>query len=307
MGENCTSNTPGIPPGVFNVLPGMGETVGRAIGLHPGIDMVSFTGSTEVGRKFLEYSAQSNLKRIILECGGKNPCIVLDDAENLDYVAEQIAYGVFWNMGENCTSNSRLIVHKTIKDELMGKLLDKARDWRTGDPLDPANRLGALISREHFDKVLNYIEIGKRDGATAILGGEPLDNGGGYYVPPTIFDGVSPDMTIAREEIFGPVLSVLTCSSEQEAVELANDTDYGLQASVFTASLRRAHRMGRAIRAGTVSVNCYSEGDITTPFGGYKLSGFGGRDNSLQAHDQYTETKTIWINLGDGHIDSSLD
>ncbi len=297
----------GIPPGVFNVLPGMGETVGRAIGLHPGIDMVSFTGSTEVGRKFLEYSAQSNLKRIVLECGGKNPCIVLDDAENLDHAAEQIAYGVFWNMGENCTSNSRLIVHKTIKDELISKLLDKARDWRTGDPLDPANRLGALISREHFDKVLNYIEIGKRDGATAILGGEPLDNGGGYYVPPTIFDGVSPDMTIAREEIFGPVLSVLTCSSEQEAVELANDTDYGLQASVFTASLRRAHRMGRAIRAGTVSVNCYSEGDITTPFGGYKLSGFGGRDNSLQAHDQYTETKTIWINLGDGHIDSSLD
>jgi len=297
----------GIPAGVLNVLPGMGETVGRAIGMHADIDAVSFTGSTEVGRKFLEYSARSNLKRIVLECGGKNPCVVLDDAEDLDHVAEQVAQAVFWNMGENCTSNSRLIVHADIKDALLAKVVDKTRDWRTGYPLDPANRLGALVSREHFDKVMSYIETGKRDGAAAVVGGEPLDNGGGYYVPPTIFDGVTPDMTIAREEIFGPVLSVLTFRGEDEAVALANDTEYGLQASLFTSSLRKAHRIARAIRAGTVSVNCYGEGDITTPFGGYKMSGFGGRDNSLMAHDQYTETKTIWIDLSDDRIDSRVD
>lgn len=297
----------GVPPGVLNIITGFGETAGRAIGLHPGIDMVSFTGSTEIGRKFLNYSAESNLKKIVLECGGKNPCVVLEDAEHLDHVAEQVAFAIFWNMGQNCSSNSRLIVHKDIKDGLIAKLLDKARDWRTGYPLDPANRLGAIVSRAQYDKILRYIEIGKREGARLILGGEPIVLDDGLYIAPTIFDGVTSDMTIAREEIFGPVLSILTCANEHEAVEMANDTCYGLQASIFTSHVRRAHRMARAIRAGTVTVNCYGEGDITTPFGGYKLSGFGGRDNSLLAHDQYTETKTIWLDLGDGPIDAAVD
>ena len=297
----------GIPPGVLSIVTGLGETAGRAIGLHPDIDAVSFTGSTEVGRRFLEYAAQSNLKRTVLECGGKNPCIVLDDAEDLDYVAEQVAFAIFWNMGENCSSNSRLIVHGAVKDALLSKILDKSRDWRTGYPLDPANRLGAIVSKEHFDKIMGYIKAGKKGGAELILGGEAIPDGGGLYIAPTIFDGVTPDMAIAREEIFGPVLSVLTCANEEEALSLANDTVYGLQASVFTANLKRAHRMARALRAGTVTVNCYGEGDITTPFGGYKQSGFGGRDNSLLAHDQYTETKTIWIDLGDNAIDAAVD
>jgi len=296
----------GVPPGVLSVLTGPGEITGKAIGLHPDINAVSFTGSTEIGREFLKYSANSNLKRIVLECGGKNPCIVLADAENLDAVASQVANAVFWNMGQNCTSNSRLIVESSIKDELLARVIDKTSDWRTGYPLDPANRLGAMVSKEHFGNVLNYIAKGKKDGANTVLGGEAI-NGDGYYIPPTIFDGVTPKMTIAKEEIFGPVLSVIEVANAAEAVAVANDTPYGLQVSLFTTHVKRAHRMARQLQAGTVSVNCYSEGDITTPFGGYKQSGFGGRDNSLQAHDQYCETKTIWFDLSDDDIDETLD
>jgi gamma-glutamyl-gamma-aminobutyraldehyde dehydrogenase len=301
----------GLPPGTLNVLPGLGERAGEAIGRHPGIDAVSFTGSTEVGRRFLEYSAQSNLKRIVLECGGKNPAVVFSDAEHLDSVAEHVVNAVFWNMGENCTSNSRLIVHHSLQEDLTSRILDKVRDWSIGDPLEPSHRLGAMISKTHFDKVMGYIEAGKTSGAELILGGEPLpaaaSTAGGYFIPPTIFTAVAPDNPLAREEIFGPVLSILSAGSDAEAIDLANDTPYGLQASLFTGSLRRAHRAARDIQAGTVTVNCYGEGDITTPFGGYKLSGFGGRDNSLQAFDQYTETKTVWIDLSDHEIDATLD
>lgn len=297
----------GMPAGVLNVVPGMGETAGHAIGMHAGIDAVSFTGSTEVGRKFLEYSARSNLKRIVLECGGKNPCVVLEDAENLDHVAEHVAHAVFWNMGQNCTSNSRLIVHEKIKDDLLARVLDKTNDWRTGTPLDPANKLGAMVTREHFDKVMGHIAAGKKEGASVARGGDAIKNGGGYYIEPTIFDGVKSDMSIARDEIFGPVLSVIPVGNDEEAVQAANDTCYGLQASVFTSHLKKAHRVARSIQAGTVTVNCYGEGDITTPFGGYKQSGFGGRDNSLMAHDQYTETKTIWIDLSDDEVDAEVE
>ena len=297
----------GIPAGVFNVVPGLGEAAGEAIGRHPDIDVVSFTGSTEVGRLFLKYAADSNLKRVVLECGGKNPAVVLGDAEHLDSVAEHVVQAVFWNMGENCTSNSRLIVHESVKDDLMARVLSKVADWRTGDPLDPANALGAMVSREQFDRVLGYIATGKQEGATLLLGGDPLALGEGLFMPPTSFDGVTPEMTIAKEEIFGPVLCVMTVGSDEEAIALANDTCYGLQASVFTSNIKRALRAGRDLRAGTVSVNCYSEGDISTPFGGYKLSGFGGRDNSLQAFEQYTETKTIWIDLSDHEVDATLD
>ena len=297
----------GLPRGVLNVVTGPGETTGRAIGLHPDIDMVSFTGSTDVGRLFLEYSARSNLKRVVLECGGKNPCIVLDDAEDLDVVAAHVTQAVFWNMGENCSSNSRLIVQDSVKDKLLERILHRVREWRTGDPLDPRNRLGAIVSNGQYQRILGYIEQGKAEGAKLVLGGEAAEQATGLFIPPTIFDGVSPEMTIAREEIFGPVLAIISVKSADEAVAVANDTNYGLAASVFTGNVRRAHRMARAVKAGTVTVNCYGEGDITTPFGGYKQSGFGGRDNSIHAHDQYTELKTIWIDLSDSDVETSID
>jgi gamma-glutamyl-gamma-aminobutyraldehyde dehydrogenase len=297
----------GIPEGVLQVLTGPGEVTGRELGLHPDIDMVAFTGSTEIGRKFLEYSAKSNLKRIVLECGGKNPCIVLDDAEYLDVVAQHATQAVFWNMGENCSSNSRLIVHKAIKDKLVEQILVKMRDWPLGDPLDPGNRLGAIVSKEQFDKIMGYISKGKAEGAKVVAGGNAQTVGKGYFIEPTVFDGVTPGMTIAREEIFGPVLSVISVGSADEAVRVANDTSYGLAASVFTANGGRAQRMARDIRAGTVTINCYGEGDVTTPFGGFKLSGFGGRDKSLHAHDQYTELKTVWTDISDPKQTQTLD
>lgn len=296
----------GIPPGVFNVVPGLGEEAGAAIGKHPDIDVVSFTGSTDVGRMFLKYAADSNLKRVVLECGGKNPAVVLSDAEELDSVAAYVVEAVFWNMGENCSSNSRCIVHQSIKDDLLKRILEKVKDWRTGNPLDPANALGAIVSQEQFDRIMGYVNGAKKEGAKPILGGEPLEIGDGLFIPPTIFDGVKPEMAIAQEEVFGPVLSIMTVGSDEEAISLANNTCYGLHASLFTRNIKKALRAGRDLRAGTVSVNCYSEGDITTPFGGYKLSGFGGRDNSLQAFEQYTETKTIWIDLSDHDLDAEV-
>ncbi len=296
----------GLPDGVLNVVTGPGSRVGKAIGLHEGIDAVSFTGSTEIGREFLKYSAASNLKKVTLECGGKNPAVVLSDAVHLDAVAEHVVNACFWNMGQNCTSNSRLIVHKDVKDELVGRILVKVREWRTGDPLEPSNRFGSMVSKVHFEQVMNYIAIGKKEGATLLLGGEALEVGSGLFIPPTIFDDVTPEMTISREEIFGPVLAITTAGSDDEALRLGNDTCYGLQASLFSGGLRKALRGARELQAGTVTVNCYGEGDITTPFGGMKLSGFGGRDNGMEAFEQYMETKTIWVDLSDYEIDAEL-
>ena len=297
----------GVPRGVLSVLPGPGEVTGQALGLHPDIDMVSFTGSSEVGRLFLNYSAASNLKKIVLECGGKNPCIVLDDAERLDAVAAHVLQAAFWNMGENCSANSRLIVHEKVRDALLDRMLTYARDWRTGDPLDPVNRLGAIVSHDHHNKIMSYIAGAQQQGAELALGGRALAQETGYFIEPTIFTGVKPDMTLAREEVFGPVLAVISVNSVEQAIQVANDTPYGLTASLFTGSVKRAHRVGRAIRAGTVTVNCYGEGDISTPFGGYKQSGFGGRDNSIHAHDQYTELKTLWLDLADDATDDLID
>jgi len=274
----------GIPRGVLQVLPGDGPAVGEPLGRHMGVDMVTFTGSTDTGRRFLRYAADSNLKKVVLECGGKNPAIVLEDAENLDHAAEHVINAAFWNMGENCSAASRLIVHKAVKAPLMDRIAARLRDWRTGDPLDPANHLGALIDADHCAKVAGYL----RDG----------DAPDGPFLSPKVYD-VARDDPLAREEVFGPILSVIEVASTDEAIALANDTAYGLTASVFTANVRTAIRAARDIRAGTVTVNCYGEGDISTPFGGYKQSGFGGRDNGLDAHDQYTETKTIWIDLTD--------
>lgn len=284
----------GLPDGVLNIVTGSGRDVGEPLGRHMDVDMVAFTGSTDTGRRFLNYAADSNLKKVVLELGGKNPCIVLEDAEDLDEVAEHVCAAAFWNMGENCSAGSRLIVHERIKDELLGKIKSVAATWKIGDPLDPDNQLGAMIDSGHFAKVSDYLERGKASGHPIILGGETMD---GIFILPTIFDEVSPEDPLAREEIFGPVLSVITVSSYEAAIAVANDTEYGLAASVFSTNAKRAVRAAQAIRAGTVTVNCFGEGDITTPFGGFKMSGFGGRDNSIHAHDQYTELKTIWMDL----------
>ena len=292
----------GIPAGVFNVVPGTGPDVGEPIGRHMDIDAVSFTGSTETGRRFLRYAAESNLKEVTLEMGGKNPAVVLDDAENLDRVAAHIVNGAFWNMGENCSASSRLIVQKGVKDALLKRIVAHAREWPMGDPLDPVNRVGALVSKQHFDKVASYLDAdGKSGGPKVILGGK-AEKG---FVEPTILD-VARDAKQAREEIFGPVLSVLTVDSFDEAIALANATEYGLAASIFTSNVKRALRGARALKAGTVTVNSFGEGDISTPFGGFKQSGFGGRDNSIHAHDQYTQLKTIWVDLADD-ADEAVD
>lgn len=282
----------GVPRGVLNILPGGGAEVGEPLGRHMDVDMVSFTGSTVTGKKFLSYAAESNAKEVVLEMGGKNPCVVMEDAENLDAVAAHIVNGAFWNMGENCSAISRLIVHCDVKEALLDRIEAHAREWPLGDPLDPETRLGAMVSKAHFDKVSGYLDRAPK----AVIGGGTQ---GGAFVEATVLEVPSNTHTLARDEIFGPVLSVITISSFEEAIAVANDTDYGLCASIFTANGKRAIRGARMLRAGTVTVNSYGEGDISTPFGGFKQSGFGGRDNSVHAHDQYTQLKTIWIDLSD--------
>ncbi len=274
----------GLPRGVLQVLPGDGPSVGEPLGRHMDIDMVSFTGSTETGRRFLSYAAESNLKKVVLECGGKNPAIVLEDAEHLDRVAEHVVNGAFWNAGQNCSAVSRLIVHQAVKAPLMERIEARLRDWKTGDPLDPATHIGALVDAEHLAKVASHLRN--------------EDKADGPFVTPRIYE-VSPGDALAREEVFGPILAVLEVASTEEAVAQANDTAYGLTASVFTSNIRTAHRVAKDLRVGTVTVNCYGEGDAATPFGGVKQSGFGGRDNGVHAHDQYTELKTVWIDLND--------
>ena len=288
----------GLPDGVLNVVPGSGSGAGAALGRHMDVDMVTFTGSTEVGRLFLQYSAESNLKEVTLECGGKSPQLVLAEPPDLDMVAEQVLFAALMNQGENCSCGSRLIVHESVHDALVERLVAGISAWNVGDPMAPETKIGPMIERPHLDKVLGYIAAGRAEGARVVAGGgRVLEETGGYYVAPTIFDNVGNDMQIAREEIFGPVLSTIRFSSEEEGIRLANQTSYGLAASLYTRDLDAAFRVARALRAGTVGVNAYSEGDITTPFGGYKQSGFGGRDKGLEALEQYTEKKTIWVTL----------
>jgi 4-(gamma-glutamylamino)butanal dehydrogenase len=288
----------GLPDGVLNVVPGSGSEAGQALGRHMDVDMVTFTGSTEVGREFLTYAAQSNLKEITLECGGKSPQLVLAEPPDLDIVAEQVLFAALMNQGENCSCGSRLIVHESVHEGLVERLVAGLTSWTVGDPMSPETKVGPMIERPHLDKVLGYIDAGRREGARVVSGGaRVLEETGGYFVAPTIFDNVGNDMQIAREEIFGPVLSTIPFRSEEEGLRLANETAYGLAASVYTRDLDAAFRVARALRAGVVGVNAYSEGDITTPFGGYKQSGFGGRDKGLEAFEQYTEKKTIWVTL----------
>lgn len=290
----------GIPDGVLQVVTGHGETAGKAIGEHSDIDMVSFTGSTAVGRLFLNYSAASNLKKIVLELGGKNPFVVLDDETKLADIAEHAVNATFWNMGENCSSGSRVIIHDSLYDELSALIVEKAKDLSTGDPMNPDNHYGSMISEKHYNKVRGFIEAGIIKGYPLLCGGLEAPAGShenGCFIQPTIFDGVSNDSELGQQEIFGPVMSLIRASSNDEAIALANDTEYGLAASLFCRDISSVHQYAKQIRAGTVTVNCFGEGNIATPFGGYKQSGFGGRDNGLHAFDQYTEIKTIWVDL----------
>ncbi|MEZ5805173.1 MAG: aldehyde dehydrogenase [Rhizobiaceae bacterium] len=286
----------GIPEGVFNVVPGFGPTAGQALGRHPDVDCIAFTGSTEVGKLFLKYSAESNMKAVNLECGGKSPHIILDDA-NIDAAATSAAWAVFYNQGEVCSAGTRLLVDASVKDRVLDKVKSVAESIVVGDPLDPDTQMGAIVDQTQLDRVLGYIEVGKKAGARLVCGGErSRRDSGGYFVKPTIFDGVDPSMRIAREEIFGPVLSTLTVKGADDAVRVANDTIYGLYAAVWTTDINKAFKVVRGVRAGAVNVNTYSGGDITTPFGGFKQSGFG-RDKSLHALEKYTALKASCIVL----------
>lgn len=288
----------GIPAGVFNVVPGLGHVTGKALGLHDDVDVISFTGSTEVGRMFLKYSAESNLKQVALEMGGKSPQIVFADMrDELKSVAEDLAGAAFWNGGQNCSAGSRILVDNSIKSDFVGHLVELAAARVVGDPQDPNTEIGPLIEPSAKERVLRYIEGAKADGATVHGGVSILEETGGNFVAPAVIDDVTPTAAVVREEIFGPVVAVVGFDDEAEAVALANDTEYGLAANIWTRDINVALRVAKAVRAGTVAVNGFSEGDISTPFGGFHMSGFGGHDKGLEAFDQYSELKTIWITL----------
>jgi len=288
----------GLPEGVLNVLPGFGETAGQALGRHMDVDAVAFTGSTEVGKYFLKYSAESNMKQVSLECGGKSPNIVLADAPNLDAAARTAAMGIFFNQGEVCNAASRLLVQESIKDAFLEKVIAAGQGLQPGDPLDPKTFMGAMVDATQTGRVMGYIEAGRKEGAEVKLGGrQARQDSGGFYIEPTVFDGVRNEMKIAQEEIFGPVLSTIAFKEPEEALRIANDSIYGLAAAVWTRDIATAHKMARALKAGTVWVNTYDAIDMSTPFGGYKQSGFG-RDRSLHALEKYTQLKTTWIHIG---------
>jgi len=287
----------GLPEGVFNVVPGYGHEAGEALALHMDVDAVGFTGSTRVGRKMLEYAGQSNLKRVFNELGGKSAFVVFDDCDAIERAVQSVSTGIFFNQGESCNAPSRLLVHERIADEFVERVVAQAAGWQPADPLNPRTVMGALVDEGQLRSVQGHIEAGHQEGARCVAGGQQaLASTGGFYVQPTVFDGVRNDMRIAREEIFGPVLSVIRFQDEAEAIALANDSAYGLQASVWSSHIDRAHRVARALKAGTVHVNQYDEDDITVPFGGVKQSG-NGRDKSLHALDKYTELKTTWIRI----------
>ncbi len=288
----------GIPEGVFNVVPGFGETAGQALGRHMDVDCVTFTGSTEVGKFFLRYSGESNMKQVSLECGGKSPNIIMADAPDLDAAATAAAWGIFFNQGEVCNAGSRLIVEESVKDQVLEKVMAVGKKLVPGDPLDPKTGMGAIVDKTQMERVLGYIDAGKKEGARLAMGGNRVKTeSGGYYVEPTVFDKVDNRMKIAQEEIFGPVLSTITFKTPEEAVKIGNDTIYGLAAAIWTKDITKAFKVSDALRAGVVWVNCFDNGHISSPFGGFKQSGFG-RDKSLHAMDKYSQLKATWIHIG---------
>ena len=287
----------GFPPGVLNVMTGSGSTLGQAIVSHPGIDKIAFTGDTSTGRGIMR-SAADTLKHITLELGGKSPNIVFADAD-LDAAVRGASVGIFYGKGEVCAAGSRLLVDKSIKDQFISKLADRTKKMVAGDPLDPKTRLGAISSKGQLERVLNYVNIAKTEGASLVAGGSRTDigTGKGYFMQPTVFADVTPAMTIAREEIFGPVLAAIDFVDVDEAIARANDSIYGLAAGVWTRDIKKAHYVASRLQAGTVWVNTYNVYDTAVPFGGYKQSGFG-RDMSRYALDYYTQVKSVWVDLG---------
>ncbi len=286
----------GLPPGVLNVVTGPGARVGQRLVEHPGIDKIAFTGDTKTGREIMR-GASETLKRITLELGGKSPNIVFPDAD-LDAAVRGATIGIFYGKGEVCAAGSRLLVHRAIKEEFLAKVVARTKKMVPGDPLDPKTRLGAIASKAHFERVLGYIETGKKEGACLVAGGSRADigTGKGYFLQPTIFADVTPTMTIAREEIFGPVLAVVDFEEVDEAIERANESSYGLAAGVWTRDIKKAHDVARRLQAGTVWINTYNVYDAAAPFGGYKQSGFG-RELGAHALEHYTQVKTVWVDL----------
>ena len=287
----------GVPPGVLNIVPGFGQTAGKALALHMDVDMIAFTGSGPVGKLLMQYSGQSNLKRVSLELGGKSPHIVFADCPDLDTAATQAAWGIFYNQGEVCTASSRLIVQKSIAGDFVERVLKVAKSIVPGDPLEPKTNFGAMVSAEQMQTALRYISTATREGANLRLGGNRArTDSGGFYVEPTIFDNLAPTATLAREEVFGPVLGIMTFDHPADAIRLANDTVFGLAAGLWTRDINLAHKSARALKAGLVWVNGWDSCDITMPFGGFKQSGFG-RDRSLHALHKYADLKSISITL----------
>jgi acyl-CoA reductase-like NAD-dependent aldehyde dehydrogenase len=287
----------GGPPGVFNVVNGLGESAGAALALHQDVAKIGFTGSTEIGKQMLIYAGQSNMKRVSLECGGKSPQIFLADLPDLDVAVNYAINGIFGNMGEVCNAGSRLLLDRPIAAEFLERFIERGKTaYQAGDPLNPATNLGPLVTAAHRSRVLHYIARGKSEGAQLEFGGNAPELPGSF-VNPTLFSGVNNQMCIAREEIFGPVAAAIVVDGLSDALAVANDTIYGLAASVWTRDLTVAHKTIRDLDAGVIWVNCFDHGDMTQPFGGYKQSGQG-RDKCLESLLSYTQTKSAWIHLG---------
>ncbi|HLG20555.1 MAG TPA: aldehyde dehydrogenase family protein [Bdellovibrionota bacterium] len=293
LGEICQEA--GLPDGVMNVITGPGGTIGMALANHPGVDKIAFTGETNTGKSIMKSGADT-LKKISLELGGKSPNVVFADAD-LDAAAKGASIGIFYGKGEVCAAGSRLFVEAKVHEQFMDKLLSRVEKLQPADPMDPKTRMGAIVAKKQMDKVLEYIDIGKKEGAKLVSGGESVKVGGkGYYLKPTVFDQVDNKMRIAQEEIFGPVLATIPFNDVDDAVAKANDTIYGLASAVWTRDIKKAHAFAKKVKAGTVWINTYNQYDAASPFGGYKQSGYG-RELGIQALEMYTQTKTVWVDL----------